>query len=199
LVHGWASHSFRWKKYIEELIKNDYTVYALDAPAHGNSTGKLLHVLIYKEILEEFLKQNTKVTQIIAHSIGGFATTYLLSEIKNHTIKKTVIMATPAEAQDFFKFYKKTLGLTDKAVHIIIGEFVKRLHHPPAYYSSKRMAQLINIPALIVHDKDDLATDYNNSVCLHEKWKNSELLLTEGLGHDLKSKELLQKVIGFLS
>ena len=198
LVHGWSSHSFRWKNYIEHLVKNDFTVYALDAPAHGLSSGKSIHVVLYAKVINAFLELNSEITSIVSHSIGGFATTYFLDQYKEHTIEKVVIMGAPGEASDFFDFYKQTLGLTAKSLNLIIEEFYTQLGKVPSYFSSARFAENITIPALIVHDKQDMATNYNYSIRLNKHWKNSELILTEGLGHDLKSKELVKQVTDFI-
>lgn len=198
LIHGWSSHSFRWKNYIEHLLKNDFTVYALDAPAHGLSSGKSIHVVLYAKVIDAFLKMNSEISFIISHSIGGFATTYFLDHYKTHNLEKVVIMGAPGEASDFFDFYKQTLGLTTKSLQLIIDEFHAQLGKTPSYFSSARFAESITIPALIVHDKNDLATNYNYSIRLNKHWKNSELILTEGLGHDLKSKELIKKVTDFI-
>ena len=198
LVHGWSSHSFRWKNYIEHLVKNDFTVYALDAPAHGLSSGKSIHVVLYAKVINAFLELNSEITSIVSHSIGGFATTYFLDQYKEHTIEKVVIMGAPGEASDFFDFYKQTLGLTAKSLNLIIEEFYTQLGKVPSYFSSARFAENITIPALIVHDKQDMATNYNYSIRLNKHCKNSELILTEGLGHDLKSKELVKQVTDFI-
>ena len=198
LVHGWSSHSFRWKNYIEHLLKNDFTVYALDAPAHGLSSGKSIHVVLYAKVINAFLELNSEISSIISHSIGGFATTYFLDQYKEHTIEKVVIMGAPGEASDFFDFYKETLGLTMKSLNLIIDEFQTQLGKAPSYFSSARFAESIAIPALIVHDKNDLATNYNYSIRLNKHWINSQLILTEGLGHDLKSKDLIKNVTDFI-
>ena len=34
-LHGWQSHTYRWKAYNDELKKDDFTIYAFDAPGHG--------------------------------------------------------------------------------------------------------------------------------------------------------------------
>jgi pimeloyl-ACP methyl ester carboxylesterase len=198
LVHGWASHSFRWKNYIEHLVKNDFTVYALDAPAHGLSSGKSIHVVLYAKVINVFLEINSDISSIVSHSIGGFATAYFLDQYKEHTIEKVVIMGAPGEASDFFDFYKQTLGLSTKSVNLIIDEFQAQLGKLPSYFSSAKFAESIAIPALIVHDKNDLETSYNYSIRLNKHWKNSQLILTEGLGHDLKSKEVIKKVTDFV-
>jgi len=198
LIHGWASHSFRWKNYIEHLVNNDFTVYALDAPAHGLSSGKSIHVVLYSKVINAFLEIHSEIKSIVSHSIGGFATTYFLDQYKEHTIEKVVIMGAPGEASDFFDFYKETLGLTTKSLNLIIDEFYNQLGKLPSYFSSAKFAESIMVPALIVHDKNDLATNYHYSIRLNKHWKNSELILTEGLGHDLKSKELVKQVTEFV-
>ena len=198
LVHGWSSHSFRWKNYIEYLIENDFTVYALDAPAHGLSSGKSFHVVLYAKVINAFLEVNPEITSIVGHSVGGFATTYFLYQYKVNSIEKVVIMGAPGEASDFFNLYKDTLGLTTKSLNIIIDEFHTQLGKFPSYFSSARFADGISIPVLIVHDKKDLATNYNYSIRLNKHLKNSQLLLTEGLGHDLKSKDLIKTVTHFI-
>jgi alpha-beta hydrolase superfamily lysophospholipase len=42
LAHGWESNSSRWKKLLHQLRKNEYTVIAIDAPAHGLSKELIL-------------------------------------------------------------------------------------------------------------------------------------------------------------
>lgn len=199
MVHGWASHTFRWKSYIENLIENDFTIYAFDAPAHGLSSGKMLHVELYTEVIDLMIQHNKEIETIISHSIGGFATTYWLYKNKNQNIKKTVIMGAPGEAKDFFDFYKSILGLSNKAKNIVIKEFAKTLENEPSYFSTSKFAKEIDTECLIIHDKGDKDTNPEYSIRLNENWKNSQLILTEGLGHKLKSKALEKKVIAFIS
>src|SRR5215212_5972456 len=54
-LHGWQSHSYRWKAYIDALPKEEYTVYALDAPGHGLSAGSFLSVPVYGALIQQFL------------------------------------------------------------------------------------------------------------------------------------------------
>jgi pimeloyl-ACP methyl ester carboxylesterase len=198
LIHGWASHSFRWKAYIEQLVAQDFTVYAFDAPAHGLSEGKILHVVLYSKVMDLFLKQNTDIQHIMSHSIGGFATIYWLFQNKEHPIKNVVIMAAPGEADDFFNFYQATLGLSNRALRIIKNRFVELLDQDPSYFSTASFAKSLSTKSLIIHDKGDKDTAPQYSVALHDNWKESKLILTEGLGHALKSKKLQTEVIQFL-
>lgn len=40
LIHGWQSNAARWEKLIRLLLKSGSTIIAIDAPAHGLSSGK---------------------------------------------------------------------------------------------------------------------------------------------------------------
>jgi pimeloyl-ACP methyl ester carboxylesterase len=199
LIHGWASHSYRWKSYIERLIQNDYTVYAIDAAGHGLSEGKYLTLLVYCELIEKYTADLGPLDAIIGHSIGGYAVLYYLHLHPELYTVKSVIMGAPGEVADFFDFYQKSLGLNRKAMQLIGDEFITRIGKRPSDFSAPLLAQNIENPCLIIHDKQDKDTDYNYSVKLHAAWKNSILKLTDGLGHGLKSKELEIKVLDFIA
>jgi esterase/lipase len=198
LVHGWASHSFRWKSYIKALVENGFTVFALDAPAHGNSSGKIMNLVIYERVIAAFLEKHPEVTTIIGHSLGGFATTYYLSQHPNSNIQNTVILASPGKVEEFFQFYVQYLGLSKKAIRIISDQFENELKHKPTFFSAQKFALNISTKALIVHDRTDKSTSYLDSESLSKVWENSQLKLTKGLGHELKSEELLIEIIDFL-
>jgi len=198
LVHGWASHSFRWKSYIKSLIENDFTVFALDAPAHGNSTGKIMNLVRYERVLSAFFKMNPDLDTIIGHSIGGFAATYFLSRNSKTVIQNAVILAAPGKVDEFFKYYVRYLGLSKKAIALITEQFEKELKQKPSYFTAENFASNITTKALIVHDKTDKSTNYLDSESLSKVWKNSNLKLTKGLGHELKSEELLLEILNFI-
>jgi esterase/lipase len=198
LVHGWASHSFRWKSYIKSLIENDFTVFALDAPAHGNSTGKIMNLVRYERVLSAFFENYPDLDTIIGHSIGGFAATYFLSRNSKSVIQNAVILAAPGKVDEFFQYYVRYLGLSKRAIALIVEQFENELKQKPSYFTAENFASNITTKALIVHDKTDKSTSYLDSESLSKVWKNSKLKLTEGLGHELKSEELLLEILNFI-
>ena len=180
------------------MVAQDFTVYAFDAPAHGLSEGEISHVVMFSKVMDVFFKQNAGIEYIMSHSIGGFATVYWLFQNKENPIKNVVIMAAPGEANDFFHFYQKTLGLSNRTLKIIKNRFIELLEQEPSYFSTSSFAKTLTTKSLIIHDKEDKETAHQYSVALHENWKGSKLILTEGLGHALKSKKLQTEVIQFL-
>ena len=67
-------------------------------------------------------------------------------------------------------------------------------------YSSSMSLEHLEIPILIVHDKDDKETPFGYSKNLDEIAKNSELLLTSGLGHYriLRDSKTVQYIVQFV-
>ncbi len=197
LLHGWQSHTYRWKIYIESLSK-DYTVHAFDAPGHGLSSGKMLHVPLYSDVIEEQIKRIGDIDTIITHSLGGFATFYAFYRNPALTAKKIVALASPGEAQEFFNFYKKSLRLSDRCAKLVIDRFEETFQRNPSFFSAPVFASSLTIPGLIIHDEEDKETDFEHAQRIHKSWKNSRLIKTKGFGHNLKSPDVVREVIQFV-
>jgi len=78
LIHGWESNSARWKKALPFLLKTGNTIIAIDAPAHGLSSGIDFNVPKYAEFINH-VAQRFKPQILIGHSIGGKACLYYQS------------------------------------------------------------------------------------------------------------------------
>lgn len=198
LLHGWASNTFRWKKLIESLQNEDVTIYAFDAPAHGLSEGKMLHVVKYYNCLLEFFNKFGYPDSIISHSIGGFTTLYTFFKEPQLNSIKAVVMAAPGEASDFLSFYQKTLSLNNRATRLISNKFIDYIGNPPYYYSTRLFSQSIKNNILLIHDKNDRDTNYQYSEQLSKTLVSNKLIFTEGLGHNLKSDELNKEIVNFV-
>ncbi len=198
-VHGWASHSFRWKQYIEYFKNKDFTIFAFDSIGHGLSEGKYLNLIINANTIKKMVEHVGGVDAAICHSFGGFSLTYLLNHFPETKIAKAVIMGAPGEASHFFSFYQDKLRLTNKTTAAIVERFKNVIDNVPEYFSSIVFARKIHIPCLIIHDENDLEVPVNIAIALHKNWQGSKLIITEGLGHHLKSKELITKVHKYIA
>ncbi len=63
------------------------------------------------------------------------------------------------------------------------------------------MGQKLNLPGLIIHDKDDSEADYEQALFFDEMWPQGKLISTKGLGHSriLRDDKVIDKIIGFVS
>lgn len=198
-LHGWQSHSYRWKLYVEALPKEEFTVYAIDAPGHGLSSGKFLTVPLYSSVIREFLLSLGNVHTVVSHSLGGFSLLYTLFRFPLLPIKKIVLMAPPGEANDFVNVYRQTLGLSEKVISLIGDQFMELYDVKPDFFSTRTFAKAVNISGMIVHDEEDHEAPYHYSVALNSIWKKSRLITTKGYGHNLRSTEVVELVTEFIT
>ena len=61
-------------------------------------------------------------------------------------------------------------------------------------------AELLRIKSecLIIHDELDPVIPYSDAQEIHKAFKNSQIFTTQGLGHGLKSKQVIDKIIDFI-
>jgi pimeloyl-ACP methyl ester carboxylesterase len=197
LLHGWQSHTYRWKSYIE-VLKDEYSVHTLDAPGHGLSGGKLLNVPLYSEVIEKQITRIGSFDSIITHSLGAFSTLYTLYRNPDLAVSKMIALASPGEATEFFDFFSNTLNLNKKSTQLVVQYFEKTFQKTPDYFSAPAFASEVKIPGLIIHDEDDPETPFYHAERIHHAWKNSRLLKTKGYGHNLRSAEVIKEVVKFV-
>ncbi|MBK6266574.1 alpha/beta hydrolase [Marivirga sp. S37H4] len=197
-MHGWQSHSFRWKKYIEKLPLSEYTIIAYDAPGHGLSSGKQFTVPLNAYLLSKLVKKYNGFETVVSHSIGSMSVLYALAQYPHLSIGKIVSMATPGKVDDFLTFYQESLGLNARTFQLIKNEFQMYVKLDLEFIEASLFAKNIHIPGLIIHDKDDLETPYINAEALSKSWKNSSLVSTKGLGHNLRSPKIIELVTDYI-
>lgn len=196
-VHGWQSHSFRWKAYIDRFDKTKYKIIAFDAPGHGNSEGLFSNVPLYEQALHQIFQQIGKPDVIVSHSIGAFSSMYFMHKNKN-SVSQFVSLATPFTADQFIKYLEEELKLNEKAVFQLRSFFTGFVGQAPQDFSLDLFAQSIRSKSLIIHDANDETTSVDHSKTLHELLDDSALMVTEGYGHRLKSKAVVEQVYDFI-
>lgn len=197
-LHGWQSHTYRWKPYIEALPKDEYTLYSLDAPGHGLSSGNFLTVPLYSALIEKFILQHQDLHTVIGHSLGGFSLLHAFYRHRELPVDRIILLAPPGEASDFISDFKKTLGLSDRTVRLVTDHFASRYQVTPEFFSSRRFAAGLKVKGLIIHDQEDPEAPYRYSIPLQKIWTHSRLVTTRGFGHNLKSSTVVSEVVGFI-
>lgn len=198
LAHGWESNSFRWKSLIEMLRPLDYTIIALDAPAHGNSGGKLFNALLYSECIHTVAKK-FKVNTLVGHSVGGTATIFSQYKKQLESIKKIVSLGAPAGFVDVFKRYETMMGYNKKVSQAMDQYVLREFNHLPEYYSAPNFTKEIEAKILVVHDKKDRIIPYTDGLKFKKNHKKIEFIGTKGFGHGLKNDTVHNHIIDFLN
>lgn len=198
-LHGWQSHTYRWKPYIEALRGEEYTIYALDAPGHGLSTGNFLSVPLYSSLIENFIRDNGPFHTVVGHSLGGFSLLHTFHKYPLLQVNQLILLAPPGEASDFISVFQKTLKLNSKTLELVLDHFASRYDVTPDYFSTSRFIKSVNVKGLIIHDEEDDEAPYRYSIPLHQAWERSRLVTTKGFGHNLRSATVVTEVVDFIT
>lgn len=198
LLHGWESYSGRWAAIIGPLQKAGYTVAALDAPAHGQSGGRQLHLPMYSRIVAEVVKQRGQPYAMIGHSLGGAAAVMSMALFGAPAIQKAVLMATFAESARVLQDFARLLALEPPVVAAVRRELETQEKLKIEDFSIVGQAvRLIGVQGLVIHDRDDLVAPVAEGRAIAQAW-GAEFMETQGLGHSLQGPVVVKAVLRFL-
>src|SRR5690606_16420160 len=117
----------------------------------------------------------------IGHSLGGMAALRAVKE--GLKIKRLIIIGTANSVthitRDFARNMKLSQKVADKMKTYLDRKFKKDINT----YSGAVSARKVNIPTLVIHDKNDVDVPVNSAYEISENLENSSLMLTENLGH----------------
>jgi pimeloyl-ACP methyl ester carboxylesterase len=197
LLHGWDSHSFRWKDMVKHLKTKNYDITAFDAPAHGYSGGNLLNVPIYNEVLDMMLKR-TQPEILVGHSMGGMTAVFNQYLKSSAHIKKMILLGAPSDLKRIMDVFQQILGLSDKFMRVTEDYFKDRYGYTFADFSTQVFARNLDTDTLIIHDKYDKIVPYSEAEDIHTNLKNSKLMITEGAGHSLHKEKICKRILNFI-
>ena len=197
LVHGWESNASRWEKLIPYLQKTGSTIVALDAPAHGLSTGKEFNVPVYAEFINVVV-QKFQPKHMIGHSIGGAACVYFQYKFQNQELQKMVLLGAPSDLKILIANYKRLLGLNAKMEKLLAAHFLKQFDFHLEDFSSQKFGKKLKLKGIIAHDIDDTVVAFEEGKKVASSWQSAEFITTNGLGHSMHNADLYLKIINFL-
>ena len=197
LIHGWESNTYRWKELIQNLKKHQFNIISFDAPAHGNSTGKLLDIITYTKCLQ-YLISNYKPHHLIGHSIGGMTALYNQHLYPNTDIKKLIILAPPSELSRIMENYKDMLKLSSGVMNGLDKYFKNTFGYHFKEFSIAQFSKKITKYGILIHDRYDQIAPFSEGVNISNNWRNASLHVTENYGHSLANDHVNQLIIDFL-
>jgi pimeloyl-ACP methyl ester carboxylesterase len=194
LVHGWESHSGRWRKLVPMLLNAGYQVVAVDAPGHGRSKGTRFTMVEYAGVIRYLLQKNAPVELVVGHSVGATSMVWAMGTMGPGFRPAKALLLCP------FSTLRYTLEKSARALKIdqrVMNAMEVRLKAFSGLAMddidiAKKAAQISGVDALIIHDRKDKVTSYTESERLHQAWPESRLVLTEGFGHGLTAPEAYQ-------
>lgn len=199
LAHGWSGRGTQMSVMAKELVEKGYRIISFDAPAHGKAPGKMSMMPHFIESIHELEKLYGPFKAAIGHSLGGMS---LLKACKEgFKTDKLVIIGTANSVTHITREFAKNMKLNDKVAGKMKSYFDKKFGENMDNYSGAFSAESVNVPTLIIHDKDDVDVHISSAFEISEKMENSELYITEGLGHRkvLGDQMVINKISTFLT
>jgi pimeloyl-ACP methyl ester carboxylesterase len=198
LVHGWEGRGSQMGHFIQPLFNAGYQVIAFDAIAHGDSPGKRTNMPEIAQIIKDIDKDVGGFHTIIGHSLGGTAAGYAIHE--GIRCERLITICSPTTIEFIFDTFAKQINASQNTIRRI-AQFLENFTKKKTIdYSFTNFATQISTSGLIIHDKHDKEIPFSQALALHKNWKDSQLILTEGLGHKriLRDEKIILQMINFV-
>lgn len=198
LIHGWSGRGTQLVKIADALLANGFSTISFDAPAHGKSTGSQTLMTAFIASVLEIKKQYPNIQYAVGHSLGAMT---LLNSIKQGLdIKKGVLIGSGNSIIEIVSEFIKVLELKPAIATGIREKFDKETGEDMESYSAYVAAAAVTCPILLFHDKNDVEVGYHCSEQIDAVLENSQLILTEKLGHKkiLGNDKVISQLIDFI-
>ena len=198
LHHGWGGRATQMAGLVRPLLDAGYSVVAYDAPAHGDSPGRITSAPEMARVMQEVAAELSGIHAVVAHSIGGAAT--LLAIEAGLEVEKAVLLAVPSDLRGFVDLFGDHLGLDSRTragmARRIAGWFGIEWER----MAVESWARGDRPPLLVVHDRHDRVVPWSHGARICSSWGNAELVTTSGLGHRgvRRDPEILSGAVEFL-
>lgn len=199
LAHGWSGRGTQLAVMAEALLEKGFSVVSFDAPAHGKAPGKMSMMPFFVESIHFLEKNYGPFEAAIGHSLGGMS---VLRAVKQGLqVKRLVIIGTANSVTRITREFAHNMKMNEKVAKKMKRYFDKKFGEDMDTYSGAVSAKDVKVPTLVVHDEHDVDVHVGAAHELHETLENSEIFITEDLGHRriLGNAKVINKVIDFLT
>ena len=182
LVHGWGSSASNMDMLAAALVAAGKRVIAFDAPAHGRSAGSRTNVIEVSGVILELDRIHGPFAAVVAHSFGGLCTVQAVR--RGLRVKRLVCISAPSHFDFTLASYGRMLNLPNKVVArlstLVEEQFGADIWSRMSMHTEPGE---ISVPALIIHDEDDMIVAVAEGEWVAAAWPQARLLKTNGLGH----------------
>lgn len=198
LLHGWEGRGSQLHAFVRPLVDAGFSVLALDAPGHGRSEGRTSGPLDFARALEALAREAGPLHAVVAHSLGSVATAFALEE--GLRVSRIVLISPPATPSRFYTGLLGMLGFPEREFQPALDAFAARIGFAWERVDLKGLAPRMRTPMLLIHDRGDRETPYEEGAAVANGWPDAELMSTEGLGHRriLKDEAVVARAVAFL-
>ena len=199
LLHGWSGNSRQFSTFIQPLLDEGFRVLALDAPAHGESTGKTTNALEIAQAIKKLIAEKGAVYGIITHSFGIMCASR--AQYLGVNFERLIAISPPSNGIGLLEKFGHTFELNETTLTtmqaIIEQRFDKQVWQ---LLDLEHASNAMKMPVIIIHDEDDHDVPVSEGKALAHAWPETKIYITHGLGHRriLRSKDVVKLCLDFL-
>ena len=201
LFHDWEQESGYFADYVAPLVDKGCTVLAMDAPASGHSGGKRLSLREYINAIHSFRQNFGPFQTAVAHGLGGSALVQALAQQQPRLRPERVaLLGVNANSRAVFERRLAGLGI-DELVRMKFWRKLDKTRDIPLglYDNTLAVKRLSDVEGCIIHDVADARYPVEEAEAVHAAWEGSSLTTLEGFGHALSGKDVIARVLPFVS
>jgi len=199
LHHGWNGRAAHMTGFVRPLLDAGFSVVTYDAPAHGESPGRITAAPEMARILREVAHRLVGLHGVVAHSLGGAATMLAIRE--GLKLERAVLLAAPSDLRGFVDLFGDHLGLPAHTREGLAQTTASWFDMEWPEMDVSHWAEGVRPPVLVFHDRDDNVVPWGHSERIRAAWDGAELITTEGLGHRRirRDRDVIRKAVEFLT
>ncbi|HVT37209.1 MAG TPA: alpha/beta hydrolase, partial [Nevskiaceae bacterium] len=135
---------------------------------------------------------------VIAHSLGAAAAVQLLADGR-HAAARLVLIAPGGELAADIRRLAQALDLPPRCVAALVAALERHYDMPVEMCSISRLARMLNVAALVVHDVDDKVIPFAEGAQVARSLPGARFHATERLGHRriLRDAAVIGSVVEF--
>ncbi len=199
LIHGWNGRGAQLGAIATALSTTGFRAVAFDAPGHGRSPGNSTNIFDYAEAIQAVADASGQIIGAVAHSFGVPACARAIKQ--GLVLPRLVAISAPASAEFLLQRFSHSLAIPAPAITAMRQRVEDRFGMDIfARLATETMLAEQRLPGLIIHDQLDHDVPSSHAERLQTAWRDSQLLLTEGLGHQriLRDPEVIAATVNFL-
>ncbi|HYC89517.1 MAG TPA: alpha/beta fold hydrolase [Thermoanaerobaculia bacterium] len=181
LVHGWEGRGAQLAAFVAPLTAAGFSVVTFDAPGHGASPGNRSSLPHFAWSVRGVAEAIEPPYAILAHSLGCAATTLALRD--GLEVQRLVYFSPPLDPSDYVARFGDILNISAPVLDRMKARIEERFMRKWSDYSLAETAREMTTPLLVIHDRDDNETLWEEGAALTEAWPGARMITTSGLGH----------------
>jgi pimeloyl-ACP methyl ester carboxylesterase len=201
LIHGWQSRASRFAAVIPRLRALGYTPISFDAPANGDSGGRLTNAFEYVEAIKQIQRRYGPFEAIVAHSFGAICAFLALRD--GVRAGRLVTISGVADFEQLADGFIRLAGLSPRVKAALTARTASLFGPDPwQRLSGTHRPEEITVPILAIHDEGDRVVDPGQAARITTAYGDrARRIVTTGLGHHriLTDPAVLDATLTFLT